>query len=323
MNREQIKNRQKLDPEKEEFLFGELPHMVGERLSDLQVSSVYTGEVKKNNGVKYYAMYADVGGGGTSPCVYLDELLEDSVCGLDDGKKEMIADIIANSIRTALSEADRLPEELISAKDIPERLGLRLINREENRELLNEIPHRDYLDLSAILVWYMDLSRGKGVIRLNQHILDELGYSFDELYPMALSNMQFKHPSRFRYLEDMLNELLPCQMTPVSIPLYCLTVEDISYGAVAMLYSGKLKEIYEYLGEAYYVIPSSVNELLIMPSSVVDDRFYLMDMIHSVNDEAVEATEVLSDSLYFYSPDRDDLELCPDERKGTKFCAVV
>jgi len=323
MNREQIKNRQKPDPEKEEFLFRELPRMVGERLSDLPVNNVYTGEVKKNNGVKFYAMYADLDGGCSSPCVYLEPLLEDPVSEFDDRRKEGIADIIANSMRTALSEADMFPEELLSAKDIPDKLGLRLINREENKELLESLPHRDYLDLSAILVWYMDLSRGKGVIRLDQHILDELGYSFEELYPMALSNMQFKHPSRFRFLEDMMKELLSCPVSPVSVPLYCLTVEDISYGAVAMLYTGELKEIYEYLGEAYYVIPSSVNELLIMPVSVVDDRYYLMDMIHTVNDEAVEATEVLSDSLYYYSPEKDELELCPDERKGVKFCAVV
>lgn len=81
-----------------------------------------------------------------------------------------------------------------------------------------------------------------------------------------------------------------------------------NYGAAAALYEGQLQAVGEMFGENFYVIPSSVHEMLILPESRVPKREELDEMIKEINEIAVAPEEVLGDRAYYY--DRDKGELC-------------
>ena len=74
-------------------------------------------------------------------------------------------------------------------------------------------------------------------------------------------------------------------------------------GACAVLYQEELSKIADKLNSDFYIIPSSIHEMLIISanSSISNDEEYLKYMICDTNKEAVSLDEILSDNLYFYN----------------------
>ena len=50
-----------------------------------------------------------------------------------------------------------------------------------------------------------------------------------------------------------------------------------------------------------YIIPSSINEVIVISAKYVTDRKELDLLVEEVNEAAVSKEEVLSDHVYYYS----------------------
>ena len=110
----------------------------------------------------------------------------------------------------------------------------------------------------------------------------------------------------------------PYKITDEKDMLYVLTNHTRIYGAGVSFSSCIMDEIADKIGDEYFVIPSSVHELLIAPRSSFKDAeevSNLTDIIMSVNNTSVEKIDVLSYNLYKYVKG-EGLKL---ERLGTKF----
>ena len=64
------------------------------------------------------------------------------------------------------------------------------------------------------------------------------------------------------------------------------------------------------VGGDYYVLPSSVHEVLIVPQSAGMDPEELTDMVNTVNEGCVMQDEILSDHVYQYDAKEHKLSLC-------------
>ena len=73
-----------------------------------------------------------------------------------------------------------------------------------------------------------------------------------------------------------------------------------SYGAAAILYEDRLEGIGDYLKENYYVLPSSVHEVIIVPESAAPGWEALNALVAEVNETQIEAEDILSDRAYYY-----------------------
>ena len=71
-------------------------------------------------------------------------------------------------------------------------------------------------------------------------------------------------------------------------------------GAACMLYPKILLDICEILKNSFYIIPSSIHEVLILPSDNTSESREILAMIKEINDTQVSAEEILSYSLYYY-----------------------
>ena len=83
-------------------------------------------------------------------------------------------------------------------------------------------------------------------------------------------------------------------------PVYILGNTKNLYGSSSLLYEGVAEWCREKLGEDYYVIPSSVHELLLLPQRSCPDPGRVRQMIGEINCRHVKPEDVLSDSLYRY-----------------------
>ena len=95
-----------------------------------------------------------------------------------------------------------------------------------------------------------------------------------------------------------LSEFIPIPL-PEDAPLYCLTNRSRTYGAACITYPGEAERIADALGSDYFLIPSSIHEILIFKGTTKDRDKY-DTMIKEVNKEAVPADCVLGNHSYFY-----------------------
>ena len=80
--------------------------------------------------------------------------------------------------------------------------------------------------------------------------------------------------------------------------MYVLTNPDQHLGSGLIVHDKVLRHILDTVGEDIYILPSSVHELIVIPSSVVDDEGYLTHMVHEINQNEVEPKDRLSDDVY-------------------------
>ena len=67
-----------------------------------------------------------------------------------------------------------------------------------------------------------------------------------------------------------------------------------------MLYPGVLKEMADRIGGDFFIIPSSVHEVILLPDTDKGLNEALKQLIWEVNRTKVAPEEVLSDALYRY-----------------------
>ena len=81
-------------------------------------------------------------------------------------------------------------------------------------------------------------------------------------------------------------------------------------GAACIIDDNIQKMIAEKVGGDYFVLPSSVHEVLIMPKSEDMDPKELRNMVQDVNATQVAEGEILSDQVYGYDAKTHKLSIC-------------
>ena len=65
-----------------------------------------------------------------------------------------------------------------------------------------------------------------------------------------------------------------------------------------MLYPNLLKTVSEMLNGSFFVLPSSVHEVIVLPDDMGYSPDMLRDLVETVNTNEVSPAEVLSNSVY-------------------------
>lgn len=102
------------------------------------------------------------------------------------------------------------------------------------------------------------------------------------------------------------------------VPMYVLTNSEKALGAACILYDGMLKHCAKWLNSAYYLLPSSIHEVILVPEKVVMDSQELAVMVREINRTQVLKTEVLSDQIYFYSPESGKISIVKEEKEPAR-----
>ena len=138
---------------KEQFIdeiVGKLKRIYGQE-------NVQTSIQIKNNGVKFNAITIHRENRQLSPCVYIDKYYEKYKMGIME-----IGDVVRKVVQKNEEKMgdDDFDISVLSDYDRAcTRIRVRLINTEQNGELLLNVPHREFLDLS--LIYYIDMTSDK------------------------------------------------------------------------------------------------------------------------------------------------------------------
>ena len=96
--------------------------------------------------------------------------------------------------------------------------------------------------------------------------------------------------------EEDIERLLEREMPPA----FVITNEQGLCGAAAVLYPGVLRSVAEYFEDDLYLIPSSIHEMILVPTRLKADREEVDRMIREVNATVVSEEEVLNERCLCY-----------------------
>lgn len=244
-------------------------------------------------------------GKNLTPAIYLEPFYKD----LEDGAP---LDDVVSSILQVYSRADIQPEHFdltpISDFDyVKDRLYVQLINRHSNEELLQNVPHALFLDDFAIVVrcTVEMLAEGSASFLVHNKHLDMWETEAETLLSHALLNTRKMFGVELESMGDFLQKSCP-ELAVADCPdnsIWIMTNKRKLSGAATVLFDDVLKSFAEEHGN-FYVIFSSVHEILLLPAPDDSDIDAITMMNREVNATQVEADEVLGTKAYFYHRDR-------------------
>lgn len=101
-----------------------------------------------------------------------------------------------------------------------------------------------------------------------------------------------------------------CPKTAPTRTLYVLTNDAAHNGAACVLYPDKLKDLADEFGSDLLILPSSIHEVLIIADSenfTEHDYHVFCNTIKNVNRESIQPEDFLSDNMYLYRRETDNL----------------
>lgn len=114
------------------------------------------------------------------------------------------------------------------------------------------------------------------------------------------------HLRQHLYKFDTLANVLCMAGHDADFPIYALTNDRMYFGAGMLCIDNILRKVTETIGCDFYILPSSVHELLFVPITNFDEEedtemieSRLLDMVWEVNHTQVEPHERLSNHIYF------------------------
>lgn len=260
-------------------------------------------QVAKNNGISLDGISIQEGEQGIAPTIYLNDFYQEFLKGADIPRiVEQILEIYrASRIKGKIDTAFYTDYENIRG-----RIACKLINYQRNSELLHRIPHVRYLDLAVVFYYLLEHEElGTGTILIYRSHLEMWRISEEELYRQARENTLKLLPWEFYSMQEAILNLLEGDeqedwLPGSSLPMYVLTNESRSMGAAVILFDQVLETVGKRLGEDFYILPSSIHEVIVIPAAFALPARELEDMVREINETQVLPQDVLSDRVYYY-----------------------
>ncbi len=211
-------------------------------------------------------------------------------------------------------------------ENLKEHIVYRLISYERNREMLEEAPHIRVGDLA--ITFHCMVLQGEeclGAVRVTNEHLEHWGVSGEEIYACAKVNTPKLLPPRIRTMDEVMDEILWERLrknveehgSPETtqeymrmivrrqeeepLPMYILSNSRGNYGAAAILELEYMDAFYEAGEEDFYILPSSVHEMILIPVSRAPEISRLQEMVRDINETQVPEQEFLSNQVLRYS----------------------
>ena len=195
-------------------------------------------------------------------------------------------------------------EQEVLKKIAKKSLFVKLVNTERNESLVEQSISKEFLDLSAVVRVVLKMDKeGMSSMVLSKGAAEILGMTEEEIYAAALANTLRLFPPKLmnlgRYVEMSIGGKLTLGEDEVTT--YILTNQKEVDGAIYFMSPEVVGAIAEALEDDLYILPSSVNEVLLVRASELEGGVdELKEIVRDVNETVVSEKDILSYSVYHY-----------------------
>ena len=258
-----------------------------------------------------------VGGNhSTVPTMYINYLYEDY---RESEKLQSVLRQAAKEMASAVKYAHLLGN--LNFKLAKNNIIFQLVNTEQNKEMLMEVPHREFQDLSIIYRWVVKTdgeSIQSAIIR--NGLAEDLDLTEEQMYKLAVDNTRRILLPTIRPIKDILWGVFESNgMTAEEIDMmfgqdlpekamWVIGNDKGIHGAASMLYEENLHELAMKVGTDLYILPSSIHEVIAV-SVKMGDPYELAQVVRDINMGQVALSERLSNQVYHYDKDLRKLTL--------------
>ena len=248
-------------------------------------------------GMTYDSLTVSPEGQVASPAANLNAFFED----YEDGKPfDEVMDSIADVIQMEAPEQMKNMSWLLDYDQAKDHLFIRVSNAEMNQDLLDKAPHKVVDDL--VITCHIAVDQGPNGMAstiVNNDLLEQL---FADAMEKSPEVMPVKMDTMLNVISGMMPEAVSEDMMmdqdfPGSQMMIVSNTAMVN-GAAAIFYPGVMDEISEKLGGDFVMLPSSTNEVIIVPD--MGDYKNLESMVKDINETSVDPKEQLSDHVYHY-----------------------
>ena len=245
--------------------------------------------------------------GSVYPTIYPEELYE-SYQRMED--MEFILDSIDSAIEfDKVEEFKRIIKDWEQAR---EYVYPYIVNLDKNKWCMdcNEYVYKEKLDLAHGL--YLELldekDGGRACVNVTKKLLKLWNVSEDEAFAVAEKNAKYYVRPMKQIIADLMD--LACEEINVSEDnaMYVVRSETHSRAAAGLFDMELLKSTAEqFQMKAFYILPSSIFEIILISEEGAPQKEVLKEMVAEVNTTQVREEEFLSDNIYYYSIETDDV----------------
>lgn len=207
----------------------------------------------------------------------------------------------------------RVSDMYNSIKDL---LEVNVISEKYNRDLLENTKHRVLGDIAIVYVLnaanrdFDEIMNAVSVSVLNT-------VSIKQIENDALMNSMTRNPAVIKSMDSEIESIIGTQIPKdeATSMMYIASVPSKKFGACVLAYPGFFEQAAATIGGSYYVIPSSVHDLILVKDSgnlSDDDINKFKNDIKLVNKTILARDEILSDSLYHYDAEFHKFEIADD-----------
>ncbi len=301
-----------------------------------QEATVRIHRVYKTNDILLYGLVVTRKDRKMAPTIYLEEAYTDYLSG------KVFGDIIyeLNQIYEKYDQKEEIDVDFFTDfEKVRGKLSVKLINYELNQALLQDVPHIHFLDLAVVChcIVVNDLI-GNGSILIHENHMKLWKVDKRKMFEEALSNAQHIEPAQLKNMTEMLQEMyqesesgkeiekvtvstnrcITRQLEEVAvqegtqeIQMYVLTNRNRYHGAAVILYEGLLTKIAESFHRSFYMLPSSIHEVILIPANNGIEEDNLSKMVQEVNETQLMSEEVLANHAYYFDQRKKELEILP------------
>ena len=198
-------------------------------------------------------------------------------------------------------------------------LAMEVVSKERNADLLESVPHKDIEDMSVVYRFVLgESAQGTGTILVTNQMLDNYGISAEQLHEDAVKNAPEIRPLVIQGMAEVLAksmgvedlEMMGLNIPPEQEQMFVASVEGNVHGAGVLAYEDFMDKASERVGgQSFFILPSSIHELLIIPDNGNFDLKSLENMVKEVNATTVDPADQLTDNVYHYDAQAKVFEL--------------
>ena len=195
--------------------------------------------------------------------------------------------------------------EITNYESMKHKLAMEVVSADRNIDMLEKVPHETLEDMAVVYRLILDQnSDGRSSILVTNNLMEQFGITNEQLHEDAMINAPEIRPSEIRGMSEVMNAMVGPGIMPEIAPedeqMFVAGVSDNIHGAGVIAYPNFFEEAAEKLGGDYYVLPSSIHEVLLVRDNGDMTSETLEAMVREVNATQVSPEEQLTDHVYHY-----------------------
>lgn len=260
--------------------------------------------------------------------------IEDIYSDYLDGKNiddilEKMNEVIEHNLSAGRCSSDthqRVKEQILNYSVIKEHFNLRMVPGDS--PFLKNAPHKMIVDMAVVIeadVSALSDSDQRATVVITNDLMELYGVSKDELFKQAEKMSMKNSPLELISMADKFRRMgAPWEVIEEveknGPTIYIASNNNGFYGASVLAYPDFLESAASKVDGDFYLIPSSVHELLIFyDDGRMDDPEALNSAIHDVNADCLDKKDFLSDHGYHYEALTKTFESVDDYHKRKFF----